>query len=548
MGAVRERGAPGTGGALVLLYALRMKATFRRLRRSVATPKGIVFGLIGLGVIALWLGPLVLRGFLIEPGDPAEVRAFVPYALLMFLLLALVSSLGERAIYFSPAEVNLLFNGPFSRRQLVLYKIGTAAMGLVLSSLFFALFLYPQVGWFLPAYLGAFAALLLVQLVSMFVVLLGERIGQQVTARLRWIGGALFLALGGSAAYSATRAGLFEVEDYGTVFETVRAGVGPRLLEGVLAPYTWTLTAPSFGVLGLAFTGAMAINGAFVAAILWMDANYLEKAASVSERIYQNIQRAQRTGVAPVKASRARRRIPMLPHWGGVGVVAWRQLTTAARSSLGTVGFMLGVAVVFSFVVSSGFEEGRLWGMAVALVAWITLILTGILRFDFRGDLDVMESLKAMPLRPTAVAIGQIAAPTLVLTLIQTTALAVPFVVQGQPQWIPLVALLAFPVNALLYGVENLLFLLYPVRMKGQTATDFSFLGRQVLVFMVKILVVGGGVALAAGFGWAIGFATGRVAVGAAVAWLVLCAEVAALMPYLGWAYRRFDPSQDLPD
>ena len=546
MGAATQQTAPGGGAALVYLYFLRMRASLRRMRRSVATPKGIIFAIFGLCLVVLWLGSLLARGLTGEVGDPAEIRGYVPYALVFFLLMALLTSAGERAIYFSPAEVNLLFSGPFSRRQLVLYKIGTIAMGIMLTSLFFAIFLFAQVGSFLAAYLGAFASLLLVQLVSMFMVMLSERAGQQLTVRLRWVLGLGTLILLGSGLSSIV--GSFEIEDPQGVLNAVRSGPGGRILEGILAPYTWTVTAPTAGILALSFMGAMAINAAIVGAILVLDANYLERAAGVSERMYSNMRRAQRTGVAAANPKRAGRRVVRLPHWGGVGTMAWRQLTTARRSSMGTVIIMLVMAVGVSIFASSGVAGQQLWGLTGMMVLWLTLILSGVLRFDFRGDLDVLETLKAMPFRPIAISAGQIVVPTAVLTGVQTMAVAAPLALQGHAVLIPLVALFAIPVNGLLYAVENLMFLLYPVRMQGQTSTDFSFLGRQVLVFFVKMIVITGCVTIAASIGGLVYVLSGMEAAGFVVAWCVLCAELIAILPYLGWAFQRFDPSQGVGD
>jgi len=546
MHTANQDSAPGNSGALALLFYLRMRASLRRMRRSVGTRKGMVFAVFGVLVLILWLGPLLARGFVVEPGDPAEIRGFVPYALVFFLLMALLTSVGERAIYFSPAEINLLFSGPFSRRQLVLYKIGTIAMGIMLSSLFFGIFLFPQTGSFAAAYLGAFAALFLVQLVSMFMVMLGERAGQQLTRRLRWGLGIGVVALIASGAISSL--GTLEIDDPQGLLEVVRAGTGGRLLEGVLAPYAWTITAPDMGILVIAFATAMAINGAIIVAILALDANYLEKAAGVSERIYSNVQRAQRTGVAVANPKRSRHRVPHLPHLGGAGTIAWRQLTTARRSSMTTVYLILIMAVAVSLIASSGAAPAQRWGIAGMMTFWLTLILTGVLRFDFRGDLDVLETLKAMPMHPYGVAAGQILVPTLVLTIVQTAALAAPFIMQGQAIYIPLVALFAIPINGVLYTVENMMFLLYPVRLQGQNSTDLSFLGRQVLVFLIKLVVVAGCVAIAACVGMIAGFLTGTVAVGFAAAWCVLGVELIVLLPYLAWAFQQFDPSQGVPD
>ena len=59
----------------------------------------------------------------------------IPVAMLLYVVLTILTSLGERAIYFSPSEVDFLFPAPFSRRQILLYKI----LGSVTAAIFVAL-------------------------------------------------------------------------------------------------------------------------------------------------------------------------------------------------------------------------------------------------------------------------------------------------------------------------------------------------------------------------------------------------------------------------
>ena len=54
---------------------------------------------------------------------------FAPLALFGFTLLFVFTSAGEAAIYFTPAEVDLLFAAPFTRRELLIYKLAKTALG-----------------------------------------------------------------------------------------------------------------------------------------------------------------------------------------------------------------------------------------------------------------------------------------------------------------------------------------------------------------------------------------------------------------------------------
>ena len=65
------------------------------------------------------------------------------------------------------------------------------------------------------------------------------------------------------------------------------------------------------------------------------------------------------------------------------------------------------------------------------------------------------------------------------------------------------VALLAVPVNLLLIGVENWLYLLFPMRLQA-TPGDFSQAGRQVMLAMAKLLALAVGLGLPALVGAAV--------------------------------------------
>ena len=87
-----------------------------------------------------WVAPLFLQTGLAPAENLDEVRRWGPLALLGFWLLNFVFSSSEGAITFTPAEVNLLFPAPLSRRQLLAYKVFLYFASSFASSLFMALF------------------------------------------------------------------------------------------------------------------------------------------------------------------------------------------------------------------------------------------------------------------------------------------------------------------------------------------------------------------------------------------------------------------------
>lgn len=129
--------------ALLVLLRLRWQAGLRRIFRSLRTLRGAIFSLLGLAMVAMWLGPsLLLTGFAGRP-DPELVVAFAASGTFLMCLIALLPSGGKGAAYFSPAEIDFLFAGPFTRRALLAYKLGSSAVGWALGSLLFSVSFLP---------------------------------------------------------------------------------------------------------------------------------------------------------------------------------------------------------------------------------------------------------------------------------------------------------------------------------------------------------------------------------------------------------------------
>src|SRR5947207_7829207 len=200
---------------LVLLYKLQAKALYRRLTRNLKSIKGAFLFIVGVLVIGLWLAPSLWQAVRSQRTDPAAVRDVAPVILLAMCLLTLVSSGGEKAIAFAPAEVDFLFPGPFTRRQLLAYKIGKSLAGVAFSSLLLSIVFLQHASAWPVAFIGLFLALLFVQLLGMAITLLAQAAGERAYTRTRRI--ILFLVIVGivlavlPALRGAQRPGFFEI-------------------------------------------------------------------------------------------------------------------------------------------------------------------------------------------------------------------------------------------------------------------------------------------------------------------------------------------------
>src|SRR5207302_1015891 len=84
----------------------------------------------------------------------------------------------------------------------------------------------------------------------------------------------------------------------------------------------------------------------------------------------------------------------------------------------------------------------------------------------FRGDLDHIDTLKSLPVAAWAIAVAELVAPVAVLTIYQLVLLAsIDLMLHTGAMKLAIVMLFALPLNAMLIAVENLIFLIFPVRL-----------------------------------------------------------------------------------
>jgi hypothetical protein len=244
----------------------------------------------------------------------------------------------------------------------------------------------------------------------------------------------------------------------------------------------------------------------------------------------------------------------LLPWLGGVGPLAWRQLTTALRGAdrLILLLLILGSALLAPALTSLR-DEGENFLLILGPVAvWLTLFLTTLLPFDFRGDIDRLAFLKTLPLSPWRLTLGQLFAPVLMMTLLQWIGLAVVVWVAPPRDWLLAGCLTSaafvVPINLLLFALDNLLFLLFPTRLMAASPGDFQALGRNVLLMVAKgiaVIVVSTAAAVAGLLAYAL--TGGNAAMVVLAAWLVVLVFAAALVPLVAWAFTMFDVGRDTP-
>lgn len=543
--------------ALWLLLKLRFYSWLRRLRRSVRTPRGALLVVVGLLVLGLWLLPVLLTA---EPPDTdhlAGVRRFGALGLLGYCLALVLFGSADQAIYFPPEEVQFLFAGPFSRRQLLGYKIFGNLGKSALTAIFLTIVLRAHAGSAVAALVGVALILVFLQLFAMAFALVRASIGVRLYNRRRKLLFLVLLVAAAAAVLEASRGAaqagpleLLKAVEQSTVVQTALAPLRP-FVATITAEHLWPDVAQWTAL-------ALAVNLVLLAIVFVLDANYLETAASVSERIYARMQRVRRGGAAAAGTSgsaKTRLGLPLFPWWGGAGPLAWRQLTAAIRNTKVFVPFLIFLAVFVLVPALMRGERGAdendpVAGATLAMFfIWISVFAPQMLAFDFRGDLDHMDVLKSLPIAPFRLTVGQLVAPVLILTAVEFVGALVVGLIGGGPRHaLGIAVVFLLPFNLLLFEVENLFFLRYPVRLGSAGPGDFQVIGRHVVLWIAKFAVLAAACGTAALVAAAAYFlAGGSWAAALIVAWLTLAGASIASVPAVAWAFVNFDVARDMP-
>jgi len=559
---------PSSG--LTLLLRLKLRGTLRKQLRRLRTPSGCVFALLGLGLMALWIGSFVL-GWRpgLDGGFRDELR--IPAARAVYFCLGLVtlaSALNHRGLYVPTEEIERLFSAPVARADIVRYRLvvnmGRALLGAVILGL--AGRGAARVPLF--GFAGAFVTVATLPVLGQTLSILAGDAENRVLSRLpkktlRTL--ALLCALGVWAIVFAAFVGEGQVAELlggigledgaGSLFEhpLVRWTTWP------LHPWAAMTMAPdptTFAAWGAVCLGFWLL---LFAATVRLSVDFRELSLATSADVASRIRRARLGGVGASAGRASARtvgwRVPWIFGRGPYGAIGWRKLVGIVRKARGAVLTSLGVVVFLTILSSSiggpSFDDQLAAGITISLFG--TIYLSGLLRFDYRDELDQMQVIKAWPVQPTPAFTAMLLPQASLITLVVGVALWIRFALSGGATnvllgFLGLQPLLAFTFAAL----DNLVFLYAPVRYTPGQDGALHHSGRMVVTMLVKgvVLLVVVGLVSGAGFvgfvlAEALGIASWASWLGAAAGGGVLVAVNFALVRIGGALLRRFDVARD---
>ncbi len=551
--------------ALWLLIGLRFRAWFRRLGANLQRPRGILLTFLVGALMLVWFGTLVFQAIMVSQKPltatgSAWLERLGPFLLLLYCAWSVIGSPNQSPVQFTLPEVQFLFAGPFLRRQILIYKMLSHSLLTIPLAFFISLAARSVMGTWLGGWLGTVLILNFVQLFSAALSLLAHSLEQQAYSKFRqvvlW---SILLGLVGSAAYGWwAGSGLQQPH---VVLE--RWENSPVLQYGLLPLRSFfrviasrEFDAAFFGHLLL----ALGVEAVLVIVVVRLDTHYFETAAQAAERRAAMLERLRSGGLANagggtlLKQPTRRRRLPN-PLWlVGVGPLVWRQILGAIRSHrvffVFVVATLMSVAGPLLVLLNSGKADtpSTPWSLA-GIGLMMSMMLSQTVAFDFRADLDRLEFLKTLPLSAWQIAVAQLLVPTLILSVYQTTITGIIYVIFGQIRFLLIaVAVFSWPLNFSLVAVENGFFLLYPTRMVPATPGDFSHAFRQMLLMIGKMLILSAIVLLASITGTiAFALSGGSWVVSGVSAYLPTAMVAAFTVPFITWAFERFDVARDTP-
>jgi hypothetical protein len=199
-------------------------------------------------------------------------------------------------LHFSQAEVEFLFPGPFHRRDLLLYKLWQRVVGWIVIALSLSLTPLGLVfrGW-LSLFVGLTLTLAFVNLASLAAALLRLIIAESAHTRARkavLIAVTILVAVALPRTVSGAR--VLYAADLAWSFRSTWPG---RVMPAPFEVFSITMLAERWFPDLIGWAGAAAaIDLGLLILVLKLDADYLERSASISQWQYEIQQRARKSG------------------------------------------------------------------------------------------------------------------------------------------------------------------------------------------------------------------------------------------------------------
>jgi hypothetical protein len=429
--------------ALRQLLRFKLRGAVRKHARRTKTVSGLLLTLIGAGLFLVWIGAIILH-WIFEPGPPADVeelRPLVSLGGLALLFLTLTSSLSHRGLFVPREEIERLFAAPVSRADLVRYRLtvnlGRGAFGGMILALVLMRHM-PHPGF---AFVGAFIAAETLPIVGQIAAILSGALERATFQRVKSLG-SLSIPLGIIVGLGLV---LLAVGEGGTLGRVLRSAFGSLSLSGAashpliaqlalpITPWVRTVLATSFEEFAPWCALCLLMAAALAEVTARLPVDFRELSLETSANVAERLRRMGSVGRGASSARVSRRalawRVPWILGRGPAGAVAWRKAGAILRKARGTLVVSVVVLAFVIMLATATFnathdDEARVGGTVMVAVLGMLYLSSG-LRFDFRDELDRMESVKAWPLSSRRLFLAMLLPEVLLVSLLIAVAFLV---------------------------------------------------------------------------------------------------------------------------
>ncbi len=537
---------------------LQWRGAFRQMCQSLATIRGIFFLVFILVMMVYGLGSLYFASRITAQspqftGAIAKLQEdFMPLGLLGILIYIILFSTGESTIYFTPSEAAFLFPAPITRKQLLSYILAKSLWGMAGVALFFSLYLSPSISMVIPRWLGIVMILTFLQLLTMTISFLRHLLQEKMHLQIRRGFGAviaILLVLTFKQMGDAVQGAEFGL-DFETGFSAWKSSATARWLLFPFAFIVKGLQAADWATFLPYGAVMLLVDGVLLQLAYRLDALSLEAALGYSEKRALRLKRLQSKGIwsafSPNTSAIAQRHVPQLPFWNGIGPILWQRTTTTFRSSPKLIWVTItALAIAGGLVYLVGHFKDPSTATIGAPIAGLCVLgyMSFLICLTLQNDIEHVGFLKSLPISSTSIVIGDLVGFPTLLSLVQMLfILGLIAFFPATAGWLLMGVLLVLPINLVLFGVDKLVFYIYPTRMAKGAPGDFQNAGKQMIFMAFKMLILGAAALLTLVASLPVAFLLQSPLLAVICAGTVLLIQVGLLVPLLADAFERFEP------
>lgn len=459
----------------------------------------------------------------------------MPFWAFLYLSATWLTASADRGLVMRPAEIHFVAGGPFRDRDVITLNLIRLAFRSFISATVLSLLALSYVESYPSALVGIWMLIGVSLLIGMLVSIMSRDAQPRLIKQVRRVltaGWAVSLVLLITQSLQLVR----EAGESPKVSTVASKAIETPIGSYLLPPLQWLfapLTSEAFFPATIALLPVrLGIVAAIIAAIYLFSSRYVEASTGRTDLSVSRRKSALRSGVAGTSGSGGwLRRVasPPLPSWGGLGSIAWMQMTHSIRILPRFIVFTLtivGVVLVIPVMVDRSRLEG--WnavGWMVALNCYADFLLLLQLPVGFLGPTTQREMLKSLPIPSWRVAIGQLAGPVIPLAVMHIAIwILFIFLVPQQTQRVSMVALALVPAAIVLISNVNLLGIWKIIRPRALQQRDALAAGRamaSVWIFFAMLTptiivattcsVLVGNLLIQGGLGYTIGASVGTL-------------------------------------